>query len=96
MEEVYELTRKKLEAEEKYRNSMPVSSYQQQKLRVCSAYLGIHVHDRRLAYHFGGILHQGFIKIREIYPELEKTDEKRKEEKRYATRDRKIGDGENR
>ncbi len=51
-----------------YRNSMPASSYQQQKLRVCevcSAYLGIHDNDRRLADHFGGKLHLGFIEIRE-------------------------------
>lgn len=53
---------------------MPVSSYQQQKLRVCdvcSAYLGIHDNDRRLADHFGGKLHLGFIKIREKLSELE-------------------------
>ncbi|KAI4457181.1 rna-binding protein luc7-related [Holotrichia oblita] len=35
MEEVDELRKKKLEAEQEYRNSMPASSYQQQKLRVC-------------------------------------------------------------
>lgn len=53
---------------------MPASSYQQQKLRVCevcSAYLGIHDNDRRLADHFGGKLHLGFIKIREKLTELE-------------------------
>ena len=51
----------------------PFSSYQQQKLRVCeicSAYLGIHDNDRRLADHFGGKLHLGFIKIREKLAEL--------------------------
>ena len=51
-----------------YRNSMPASSFQQQKLRVCevcSAYLGLHDNDRRLADHFGGKLHLGFIEIRE-------------------------------
>jgi len=56
---------------------MPVSSYQQQKLRVCdvcSAYLGIHDNDRRLADHFGGKLHLGFIKIREKLSELEVRD----------------------
>ena len=56
-----------------YRNSMPASSYQQQKLRVCevcSAYLGIHDNDRRLADHFGGKLHLGFIIIREKLEEL--------------------------
>lgn len=63
---------------------MPGSSYQQQKLRVCevcSAYLGIHDNDRRLADHFGGKLHLGFIKIREKLAELEKTSEKRMEER---------------
>jgi hypothetical protein len=53
---------------------MPASSYQQQKLRVCevcSAYLGIHDNDRRLADHFGGKLHLGFIKIREKLADLE-------------------------
>nr|CAI5822555.1 unnamed protein product [Callosobruchus analis] len=91
MEEVDELRKKKLEAEQEYRNSMPGSSYQQQKLRVCevcSAYLGIHDNDRRLADHFGGKLHLGFIKIREKLAELEKTAEKRKEEKRRAGKDR--------
>lgn len=68
MEEVEEVRKKKMLAEQEYRNSMPASSYQQQKLRVCevcSAYLGIHDNDRRLADHFGGKLHLGFIKIRE-------------------------------
>ena len=68
MDEVEEILKKKALAEIEYRNSMPASSYQQQKLRVCevcSAYLGIHDNDRRLADHFGGKLHLGFIKIRE-------------------------------
>jgi RNA-binding protein Luc7-like 2 len=62
LEQVEDLKRKKLEAESEYRSSMPASSYQQQKLRVCevcSAYLGIHDNDRRLADHFGGKLHLG-------------------------------------
>lgn len=91
MEEVDDLRKKKLEAEQEYRNSMPASSYQQQKLRVCevcSAYLGIHDNDRRLADHFGGKLHLGFIKIREKLQELEKTSEKRKEERRKAMKDK--------
>jgi hypothetical protein len=65
---VEELKKKKQAAESDLRNSMPASTYQQQKLRVCevcSAYLGIHDNDRRLADHFGGKLHLGFIKIRE-------------------------------
>jgi RNA-binding protein Luc7-like 2 len=66
--QVEDVRKKKALAEQEYRNSMPASSYQQQKLRVCevcSAYLGIHDNDRRLADHFGGKLHLGFIKIRE-------------------------------
>ena len=55
---------------------MPASSYQQQKLRVCEvccAYLGIHDNDRRLADHFGGKLHLGFIEIREKLANLQKS-----------------------
>lgn len=68
LEQVEDLKKKKGEAENEYRSSMPASSYQQQKLRVCevcSAYLGIHDNDRRLADHFGGKLHLGFIEIRD-------------------------------
>lgn len=64
MDEVEKIKKEKTSAEVDYRNSMPASSYQQQKLRVCevcSAYLGIHDNDRRLADHFGGKLHLGFI-----------------------------------
>merc|ERR1719309_173790 len=85
MEEVEELKKKKLLAEQEYRNSMPASSYQQQKLRVCeicSAYLGIHDNDRRLADHFGGKLHLGYIKIREKLEELKLTVDARREERK--------------
>ncbi|EZA62400.1 Putative RNA-binding protein Luc7-like protein [Ooceraea biroi] len=91
MGEIDELRKKKNEAEQEYRNSMPASSYQQQKLRVCevcSAYLGIHDNDRRLADHFGGKLHLGFIKIREKLAELQKTVEERRKEKRESMLDR--------
>ena len=60
-------------AQADYRNTTPASSYQQQKLRVCevcSAYLGIHDNDRRLADHFGGKLHVGFLILREKLDEL--------------------------
>lgn len=60
-------------SQEVYRNSMPASTFQQQKLRVCevcSAYLGLHDNDRRLADHFGGKLHLGFIEIREKLEKL--------------------------
>ncbi len=52
---------------------MPGSSNQQQKLRVCdicSAYLSLYDSDRRLADHFGGKLHLGFLGIREKLKEL--------------------------
>merc|ERR1739838_1282010 len=84
-EEVEDLRKKKASAEQEYRNSMPASSYQQQKLRVCevcSAYLGIHDNNGRLADHFGGKLHLGFIKIREKLEDLKKTVESRREKRR--------------
>ncbi|XP_037082611.1 putative RNA-binding protein Luc7-like 2 isoform X2 [Pollicipes pollicipes] len=87
MEEVEDIRKQKAVAEQEYRNSMPASSYQQQKLRVCevcSAYLGIHDNDRRLADHFGGKLHLGFIKIRENLAELRKSVEERREQRRKA------------
>jgi len=87
MEEVEDFRKKKLGAEQEYRNSMPASSYQQQKLRVCevcSAYLGIHDNDRRLADHFGGKLHLGFIKIREKLDGLLVNFEERRAKRREA------------
>ncbi|CAF1076816.1 unnamed protein product [Rotaria sp. Silwood1] len=75
LEEVEALRKAKLEAEQEFRSTMPASTYQQQKLRVCevcSAYLGIHDNDRRLADHFGGKLHLGFIQIREKLADLKK------------------------
>ncbi|XP_041714320.1 putative RNA-binding protein Luc7-like 1 isoform X1 [Coregonus clupeaformis] len=76
LQEVEKVRSRKRDAEEEYRNSMPASSFQQQKLRVCevcSAYLGLHDNDRRLADHFGGKLHLGFIQIREKLEALKKT-----------------------
>jgi len=76
LQEVEKVRTRKKDAEEEYRNSMPASSFQQQKLRVCevcSAYLGLHDNDRRLADHFGGKLHLGFIQIREKLDALKKT-----------------------
>ncbi|XP_061765174.1 putative RNA-binding protein Luc7-like 1 isoform X1 [Nerophis ophidion] len=76
LQEVEKVRSRKKDAEEEYRNSMPASSFQQQKLRVCevcSAYLGLHDNDRRLADHFGGKLHLGFILIREKLDQLKKT-----------------------
>nr|XP_039274148.1 putative RNA-binding protein Luc7-like 1 isoform X1 [Styela clava] len=73
LEEVEKVKDLKREAEDAYRNSMPASTYQQQKLRVCevcSAYLGLHDNDTRLADHFAGKLHLGFIEIREQLQKL--------------------------
>ncbi|XP_061562678.1 putative RNA-binding protein Luc7-like 1 isoform X1 [Phycodurus eques] len=88
LQEVEKVRSRKKDAEEEYRNSMPASSFQQQKLRVCevcSAYLGLHDNDRRLADHFGGKLHLGFIQIREKLDQLKKTvvdkQEKRNQER---------------
>ncbi|XP_048869134.1 putative RNA-binding protein Luc7-like 1 isoform X1 [Brienomyrus brachyistius] len=106
LQEVEKVRSKKRDAEEEYRNSMPASSFQQQKLRVCevcSAYLGLHDNDRRLADHFGGKLHLGFIQIREKLEQLKKTvaDKqerrnqerlKRREEREREERMRKRGD----
>uniref|UniRef100_A0A9J8AH84 LUC7-like (S. cerevisiae) n=1 Tax=Cyprinus carpio carpio TaxID=630221 RepID=A0A9J8AH84_CYPCA len=82
LQEVERVRTKKKDAEEEYRNSMPASSFQQQKLRVCevcSAYLGLHDNDRRLADHFGGKLHLGFIQIREKLEQLKKTVQDKQE-----------------
>jgi len=73
LEKVEELKKDKLQAEADFRNSMPASSHQQQKLRmceVCCAFLGIHDNDRQLADHFEGKLHLGFIAIRQKIEEL--------------------------
>lgn len=75
LEEVEQLRKSKFDSEQEFRATMPASTYQQQKLRVCevcSAYLGIHDNDRRLADHFGGKLHLGFIQIREKLDDLKK------------------------
>jgi len=82
LKQVEKLKEGKRTAEEAYRNSMPTSTYQQQKLRVCevcSAYLGLHDNDCRLADHFGGKLHLGFLSLREECDKLEKQVAGRKE-----------------
>jgi len=89
MEEVEALRREKSEAEAEYRSSIPAATYQQQKLRVCDvccAYLGIHDNDRRLADHFGGKLHLGFIKIRDTLKEFQAIAEERRRKRRDSLR----------
>ncbi|XP_028072297.1 putative RNA-binding protein Luc7-like 2 isoform X1 [Camellia sinensis] len=80
-----------------------------QKLRVCDicgAFLSVYDSDRRLADHFGGKLHLGYIQIREKLAELQEErnnkrkahdDERRSKERsrehdREASRDRDHGD----
>ncbi|XP_018616859.2 putative RNA-binding protein Luc7-like 2 isoform X2 [Scleropages formosus] len=90
LEKVEKTRALKREAEDIYRNSMPASSFQQQKLRVCevcAAYLGLHDNDRRLADHFGGKLHLGFIEIREKLEKLMKTVAEKQERMQTRRRD---------
>uniref|UniRef100_A0A674D6F6 Zgc:158803 n=1 Tax=Salmo trutta TaxID=8032 RepID=A0A674D6F6_SALTR len=90
LEKVEKTRAMKKEAEDVYRNSMPASSFQQQKLRVCevcSAYLGLHDNDRRLADHFGGKLHLGFIEIREKLERLRKAVVEKQEGMRMRRRE---------
>lgn len=92
MEEVEALKKQKAEAEMDYRNTMPASNYQQQKLRVCevcSAFLGIHDNDRRLADHFGGKLHVGFITLRSKLAELQQTMDERRANRERERNERK-------
>uniref|UniRef100_S4RI13 Zgc:158803 n=1 Tax=Petromyzon marinus TaxID=7757 RepID=S4RI13_PETMA len=79
MDEVEKVRQRKRDAEH-WHSRMPTGTtalshipFTAQKLRVCevcSAYLGLHDNDRRLADHFGGKLHLGFIEIREKLQEL--------------------------
>ncbi|XP_037108004.1 LUC7 domain-containing protein [Syngnathus acus] len=97
LEKVEKTRALKKEAEDVYRNSMPASSFQQQKLRVCevcSAYLGLHDNDRRLADHFGGKLHLGFIEIREKLEKLRKAVVEKQETMRSRRREERERDDE--
>ncbi|KAG9511393.1 putative RNA-binding protein Luc7-like 1 [Fragariocoptes setiger] len=81
LEEVEKIKKEKSLAEKEYHQSMPSSINQQHKLRVCevcSAYLGISDNDRRLADHFGGKLHLGFITIRERLEDLKRVVEEKR------------------
>jgi len=70
---------------------------QQQKLRVCeicSAYLSLYDSDKRLADHFGGKLHIGYLQIRERLKELKEkkklkgNDTREKEPQREREKER--------
>lgn len=85
-DEAEKIKKERVRAEEEYRKvSKPVSSHQQQNLRVCdicSAYLGINDNDSRLADHFGGKLHLGFITVREKLDDLKKIVAEKKASRR--------------
>ena len=74
MKEVEEIKAKKKALEDEYHSAIPRHTVQQQKLRaceVCGAFLSMYDNDRRLADHFGGKLHIGFVTIREKIKYLE-------------------------
>ena len=74
MTEVDAIKMEKKMLEDDYHNSIPRHAVQQQKLRaceVCGAFLSMYDNDRRLADHFGGKLHIGFVTIREKMTQLE-------------------------
>ncbi|XP_028770623.1 putative RNA-binding protein Luc7-like 2 isoform X1 [Neltuma alba] len=62
-----------------------------QKLRVCNicgAFLSVYDSDRRLADHFGGKLHLGYMQIREKLAELQEERNKARKIDRYDDRSR--------
>ncbi|XP_057788859.1 uncharacterized protein LOC131005792 isoform X2 [Salvia miltiorrhiza] len=68
-----------------------------QKLRVCDicgAFLSVYDSDRRLADHFGGKLHLGYMQIREKLAELQEEKEKKRKayEEEKRSRDRRSHD----
>ena len=74
MAEVEEIKGKKKALEDEYHAAIPRHAAQQQKLRaceVCGAFLSMYDNDRRLADHFGGKLHIGFVTIRDKIKQLE-------------------------
>lgn len=74
MGKVEEIKAQKKALEDEYHSSIPRHAVQQQKLRaceVCGAFLSMYDNDRRLADHFGGKLHIGFVTIREKMKQLE-------------------------
>lgn len=74
MAEVEVIKGKKKALEDEYHSAIPRHAAQQQKLRaceVCGAYLSMYDNDRRLADHFGGKLHIGYVTIHEKIKQLE-------------------------
>lgn len=91
MKEVEDIKHRKKVLEDEYHAMIPRHAAQQQKLRaceVCGAFLSMYDNDRRLADHFGGKLHIGFVTIREKIKQLEemiakKMEQRRKEREEY-------------
>ncbi len=97
MKEVEDIKFKKKRLEDEYHSLIPRHAAQQQKLRaceVCGAFLSMYDNDRRLADHFGGKLHIGFVTIREKIKQLEemieKKEEKRRKEREEYKREREL------
>eukprot|EP00731_Ephydatia_muelleri_P029226 Em0020g870a len=89
MTEVETIKEKKKVLEDEYHALIPRHAVQQQKLRaceVCGAFLSMYDNDRRLADHFGGKLHIGFVTIRDKMKQLEDAIQQ-KQEKRLRERD---------
>ena len=74
MAEVEEIKGMKKTLEDGYHPNIPPHMAQQHKLRaceVCGAFLSMSDDDRRLANHFGGKLHVGFVTIRDKINQLD-------------------------
>ncbi|KAJ3342286.1 hypothetical protein HDU93_002759 [Gonapodya sp. JEL0774] len=102
LEEIDRLKKEKMEKDAELRaiNRGPIS--QQSKLRVCDAcgaHLSVYDSDRRLADHFGGKLHIGYVRLRERVDELRKklgTSAPQDRAGGYVDRDHAGGGGEER
>ncbi|KXS19865.1 LUC7-domain-containing protein [Gonapodya prolifera JEL478] len=99
LEEIDRLKKEKMEKDAELRaiNRGPIS--QQSKLRVCDAcgaHLSVYDSDRRLADHFGGKLHIGYVRLRERVDELRKKIGASMPSDRGGYMDRDHGGGEER
>ncbi|XP_019850344.1 PREDICTED: putative RNA-binding protein Luc7-like 2 isoform X2 [Amphimedon queenslandica] len=93
LQQVEEIKLKKKKLEDEYHSHLPRHAQQQQKLRaceVCGAFLSMYDNDRRLADHFGGKLHMGFVQIREKMESLEEIIAKKKERLEKEREERKM------
>lgn len=82
--ELEELKSRRAGLEASFKTVISSSTASQQKLRVCDvcgAHLSIFDNDRRLADHFGGKMHIGYVKIRDRLRQLKEAARKRREER---------------